>query len=538
MGCISQLTLHVTGAGSAPGLNGTVTVAGNTVAGDTFTVDRDGTSQTNYYADNDGDGYGYGAATPSCDPVLDTVVNATDCNDTNAAINPATGDCDISLADADAKLIGDDPSDYVGMFLTAAGDTNGDGYGDFLVGVHGEDLSGASSSEGVAYVMCGPVAESATFADSCADIYGARAATQAGSGVADLGDIDGDGYDDVAVGLNSPTSVAVFQGPLSGSYSSAAADATVTMLTLGDIAGAGDVDGDGSLDLLVGVAYDDAAATDAGAVYLIPVPTTGTVDLASATASIYGEAASDYAGSAIAGGADFDGDGLHDIAVGAPYVDVDGTDSIGVVYGLLGPVTGAVGLADADARFEGEVSSDNAYGYPIAQLAGVSISDAGDVNDDGYSDLLIGASYAGFNRNGCAYLQLGPLSTSGGLADADAVIEHRDDGASFGDSVAGVGDVNEDGYSDILIHAADAGEAYAYPGANYVFFGPISGVIDDGDANGTLTGEAYYDAFFGVVAGAGDVDADGRDDLLIGVSRHDAGGTDAGAVYLVLGSNF
>jgi hypothetical protein len=114
----------------------------------------------------------------------------------------------------------------------------------------------------------------------------------------------------------------------------------------------GDLDGDGHDDIVVGSQGDDTDGTNAGAVYVMLGPLSGTIDLSAADAKLTGEAAYDQAGFAVAGG-DLDGDGIGDILVGAHTNDA-AADGSGSVYLLHGPVTGSASLGTADAILVGE----------------------------------------------------------------------------------------------------------------------------------------------------------------------------------------
>ena len=157
---------------------------------------------------------------------------------------------------------------------------------------------------------------------------------------------------------------------------------------------AGDIDGDGHDDILVGAYAHDAGGTNAGAAYLLYGPVYGSLDLSAADAKYIGEAPSDYAGYTVSAGGDLDGDGLDDLVVGAKREGSGGYHA-GAAYLIYSAVPGDVDLSLSDSKLIGEEASD-AAGYAIAQ--------AGDVNGDGYDDLLVGALG---NGNGAAYLMLG-----------------------------------------------------------------------------------------------------------------------------------
>ena len=168
---------------------------------------------------------------------------------------------------------------------------------------------------------------------------------------------------------------------------------------------------------------------------------------------------------------------------------------------------------------------------------GSSVASAGDVNADGFDDLLIGAPLSDTlgDNAGVAYLVLGPVAGEIDLSIADATLRGKEVDAEFGHAVAGAGDVNADGFDDLLIGAPYSDAALEDAGAAYLVLGPATGDIDTHDASASLAGITRYDWTGWSVAGAGDVNADGFDDLLIGAPYSDKGGSNAGAAFVMLG---
>ncbi len=362
-----------------------------------------------------------------------------------------------------------------------------------------------------------------SLAKSNAAFTGENSGDNAGVRVADVGDVNGDGYADLligAYGYNSNTGrVYLFLGGPSGwqlDQGVAGADAIYTGEGSNNyagtsIAGAGDVNGDGYADMLIGASgYDN----NTGQVYLVlGSASPSSINLSGADAVYTGEASSNFAGDSVAGAGDVNGDGYADLLIGA-YGNSSGTGRAYLVLGKADP--GSINLADADAVYTGETSSN----------AGDSVAGAGDVNGDGYADLLIGAST--YNGSvGRAYLVLGSASPSSmPLSAANAIYTGEGTGDYAGDSVAGAGDVNGDGYADLLVGASSYSSE---TGCVYLVLGsasPSTMILSAADAIyiGATNSLAGYS-----LKGAGDVNADGYADLLIG-----APGT--GRVYLVLGS--
>ena len=224
----------------------------------------------------------------------------------------------------------------------------------------------------------------------------------------------------------------------------------------------------------------------------------------------------------------------------------------------------AMGPSTAQAQFPASFdlsSLDGTNGFVIngidaADYSGLSVSGAGDVNGDGIDDLIIGASGADSNVNseaGESYVIFGQnngFSASFDLSDLDGtngfVINGIDESDRIGESVSGAGDVNGDGIDDLIIGAANADpNGNSTAGESYVVFGRDSGFSSslnlstlDGTNGFALNGINEFDLSGYSVSGAGDVNGDGFDDLIIGASLADPNGNDsAGQVYVVFGQS-
>jgi hypothetical protein len=212
---------------------------------------------------------------------------------------------------------------------------------------------------------------------------------------------------------------------------------------------------------------------------------------------------------------DVDADGYDDLLLG-DFLNDEGGDGAGAAYLVLGPVTGTFDLSLADAKLVGETEQD---------LAGSDVSSAGDVDNDGHADLLIGAIWAF-----AAYLVSSPVSGTLDLSLADAKLVADREFYYTGVSVSDAGDVDGDGNDDLLV-----GSGFDLnSGAAHLVLGPVTGTVDISLSDAKLVGENRGDSA-SYVASAGDVDADGRPDILVGAPGNDEGGSNAGAAYLVYG---
>lgn len=393
---------------------------------------------------------------------------------------------DTSLGEADVVFRGENANDAAGSSVAGVGDVNGDGYADFVIGAPNNAEAGTRA--GQAYLFLGRPNWASTYslANADASFLGEAQQDSAGFLVAAGGDLNGDGLDDIVISAPTAASAAgkvyVIFGRSSGwarDTSLAAADASFIGEQAGDIAGqsaagVGDVNGDGYDDLVIGAWKNDEGASGAGKVYLIFGKSSGwsrNVGLGSADAAWTGATQDEAAGLPVAAAGDVNGDGYADILVGAiGYGDgVSAPESAGRTYLILGRSGGFSGTQNiasaAIASFIGEGTWDS---------AGWALSGDGDVNGDGLDDFLIGApdnSTDNGEGSGQVYLILGKSSgwtTNLSLSNADASFWGERIGSRAGASVAMVGDVDGDGFDDILIGADEDWEMYEGAGQAYL----------------------------------------------------------------------
>lgn len=459
----------------------------------------------------------------------------------------------VSLSTADDLPFGEDPGDKAGQTVSGVGDVDGDGIPDVLVGA--PEGARLSARTGMAYLVSGADLAGGSGAMDLSTahmrFFGEAASDGAARSIDGAGDLDGDGLMDLALaapaadsdGNDAGTVYLLLGFGLSTGADTYLVDAETrwTGEALSDaggtgLAGAGDVDGDGLAEVFVGAPGNDDAAGAAGKVYLLlgGDRSDGLFSLADASLAWTGTAVGDNAGRSVAGAGDVDGDGLDDLLVGAWGNDLGGTDA-GAVFLVLSSALPAHGasLLSASDRYLGEDPGD---------YAGFTVAIPGDVDGDARADLLIGAwgEDAGGSEAGRAYLVFSSDRPSGGVLDLSRASrsflgERSGDRASL--SLAGAGDVDRDGLADLLIGAPLNDNAGSASGAGYLL---LSGSlargpgIDLGTADVIFTGVSLNDQAASSVDGAGDLDGNGLSDLLFGAPLGDAGGTDAGAVYVLL----
>jgi len=391
-----------------------------------------------------------------------------------------------------------------GTSVATAGDVNGDGYSDVIVGADLYD--NGQSDEGRALLYLGG-ASGPTLTSSWTE-PGDQGDSLFGSSVSTAGDINGDGYADVVVGAplydNGQTDEGrafLYLGSASGLPSTPAWTAEGDQIGAqfgASVATAGDVNGDGNSDVIVGALFYDNGQSDEGRGYLYLGSVSGLATTAVWT--VEGNQTNAYLGWSLAPAGDVNGDGYSDVIIGVPgYTNGQG----GPAHVYLGSATG---LATMPAWTAASDVANTSFG--------MSVATAGDVNGDGYADVIVGAPFSSQNvelEEGSAYLYLG---SAGGLSPSPAwSVESNQDGALYGNSVATAGDVNGDGYSDVLV-----GAPYEFPvdhaGQAYLYLGSASGLA--ASAAWTVTGSQLNARFGQSLATAGDVDGDGYSDIIVG----------------------
>ncbi len=424
------------------------------------------------------------------------------------------------------ELTGEITGDRAGYSM-ATGDLNGDGYDDLLVGA-----TGYHSSGGAVYITYGgeDLITDASLSSADTILSGINSA-EVGSDLA-TGDLNGDGYDDAIIAAWQYTDNGNVVGSVYVVYGQSAALSSMQLSSkqgtqiIGLVASAGfgssvtaaDLNNDGADELLIGAPqYGDS---DAGAVYLFY----GTVgaELADATVSasstiLQGENTGDYLGSDVANAGDVNGDGYADVTIGASRSE-EGRSRVWLVYGRAAEYS-AGSIGDIAIRFNNEVDDDQVG----------SVGYGGDINNDGYDDMIAGAPQhhnGSYLTAGAAYVLPGKASSYANGTFSTAI--HYYGAASnqqVGVQVAG-GDTNGDGYSDLLIGTQPNNET----GQAYLVYGSDSLIsLSSLESQLTIDGEEVSDRLGNTLA-MGDLNNDGYDEMILGANGRLS---QVGSVYIL-----
>ncbi len=490
---------------------------------DDFDADQDGfaTDAEGGEDCDDADALIHPDAREACGDAIDNNCNAAD----------DLGECalsgDLSVTDGRAAIYGTVSNDYVGYTVAGPGDLDGDGLADVLV-----------SGAGGGFTFLGPVSgtyDAREGAQYCIDPW-CDYSTGAMSDVAGAGDATGDGLADIL--LPGAYASYLVAGPATAG-SLAVDEEALAILTIdtdaGVFTGVGDLNNDGVDDVAVGRDYHGDSYE--GGVWVALGPLSGAYDLGTGDAdvAITSDVANRGLGESVAAAGDTDGDGFDDLVAGSPDAD----SYTGVTDGYIVLLRGASELPselsdeDCDAVIWGDASED---GY-TSLYAAHKLAPAGDIDADGYADVMVGSRGRG------AWVLTGPL-TDGNTISGSASVRLVPQsswyyGGQPGYEVAGAGDIDGDGQSDMLVGDYVAGRSIgdAQRGYGFLFLGPASGSHNFEDADAIIEGESEEGYNAHSMAGLGDMSGDGFDDIVLGAYFHDAlgGGSRAGGAYVMVG---
>ena len=459
--------------------------------------------------------------------------------------------------------------DYFGRSIANIGDLNKDGVDDLAVGAYYDDAGGSGScltnspadcDRGTVHIMFmntdGSIDSTVEINDSTANGPDLADEDYFGYSIANIGDLNKDGTDDIAVGAayddNSGTNRGAIHIMFLNTDGTGAVLSTVEInddTTNGPsisgsdrfgyaIANMGDLNRDGTDDIAVSARNDSGGGDDRGAVHIMFMNTDGTGAIIS-TAQINdsttnGPSLSDYVyfGYSMANIGDLNDDGVNDLAVGAAFADTSGNNNRGSIFIMFLNTDGSVDstVEINDDTTNGPVLSDSDYfGYSIANI--------GDLNNDGTNDLVVGAfaDDTGGTGRGAVYILF--MNTDGTASSTVKIASGTNGGPTLSDSdgfgvgVSGVGDLNNDGIEDLAVGT------FGGEGSVYILFMATSGSATSSlelssGSNGTPS-LSTGDNFGWSIHNIGDLDNDGFNDLVVGARGDDTGGaaSNRGAVY-------
>jgi hypothetical protein len=419
---------------------------------------------------------------------------------------------------------GNQVSAEFGWTVGSAGDVNGDGYSDVIVGADAYD--NGQNAEGRAWLYLGGAGGPGS--SPAWIVEGNQDGALLGYSLATAGDVNGDGFSDVIVGVagydcgqTDEGMVWVYHGSaagLSGNPSWVVEGNQAGAFFGSSVASAGDVNGDGFSDVVIGAYLYDNGQMDEGMAFVFHGSASGLRQVAQWAVDT-GQSAANLSRAATAG--DVNGDGYSDVIIGAHDYD-NGQTNEGQAWVFHGSASGLAGFPSWE--FQGNQAS--------ARL-GYSLGTAGDVNGDGFSDVIVGASGFTFSLNSEGRVFVFHGSPSGLLVNPSWLTDGGQALAAWGRSVATAGDVNGDGYSDIIAAAdgwdngqVNEGEVWAYYGSPTGISGAPFWTVDSNQDGAEL----------GQVAPAGDVNGDGYADVIIGAYKYDNGESNEGKAFVYLGN--
>ncbi len=421
---------------------------------------------------------------------------------------------------ASSQLEGNKTEAHYGCAVASDADVNGDGYADVFVGAR--DFKNGERSEGRVYVYLGSstglnTTPQAIFEPNVEYAY-------FGESLASAGDVNGDGYDELIVGaLQLSGSIYIYYGTSSGVsltpqiiYGSVFTPSDNGFG--GEVNGAGDVNGDGYDDIMVGMEYYENGQTNEGGVCIYYGSAIG-IDSANYTVMELNIASSGM-GKSLSSAGDVNNDGYDDVIIGANLIDDPLLDA-GKAFIFHGS---AAGISSTPTTV---LEIDQQYAF-----FGENVCGLGDVNNDGYDDVAVSTTQyetdEGFD--GLVRVYLGSASGINPIPIASFVSEVEN--GLFGCSIAGAGDLDQDGYDDLIVGAKWYANPEEREGVVFVYLGNAVGIYSEPYI--TLERNTSWSYFGSALSGNGDINGDSFPDLLIGADYYDHPQLDEGGAFVYL----
>ncbi|MCK6523036.1 hypothetical protein L6R49_16535 [Myxococcota bacterium] len=517
----------------------------------------DEAGDTPWYRDGDGDGYGSEEAVQACDPPSGYVALPGDCDDGTDQVNPGAAEvCDDDLDnDCDGgatgcRYSGERRDAPVHLFMETFGSSDVYfGRGLVRIGREGQGdrlaISAPLSSRytyygGEAFVVEGEVkdGEGATGVATLG-LYTGGKSSQLGTTLGSAQDVDGDGVEELLVGLYYGTDraqapvVVLVSGAMTGERS--ITDGSLFLHAVDDplgqspnfgsvVDGQGDHDADGVADLIIGDGnYVNSAGLSTGKVWVTPANHTGALAIYDVAIATFDGTSNEPVGVSALWLGDTNGDGFDDALIGSPFYASAGGTRQGRALVYEGPLGGYYTADDAAVSVFGD-SDEDYLGYRAGRV--------GDYNGDGYDDLLVAApgDSTAVSGGGTVGLWLSPISSSK-LSSADLLIYGATKDANAFSFAIESGDSDGDGYTDLLIGDPAASSGGTANGALGLLYGPTTGRIHGDDLDAYFIGDDDREAV-GVYATFVDLDGDGVDEIAFGDRD---GGFEAVAIFPGLG---
>ena len=484
---------------------------------------------TKYFADSDEDGFGSTLDyIVSCSPVPGFILDSLDCVDSIALINPTTvwyvdEDFDHYYSETGSP-IAQCPSPGLNYNYDINGSGDCDDFNEVVFPGAIELLDDLDND-------CDGIVDDGTIFTLTALLEGNQVSAGFATDVANAGDLNNDGYDDIIIGAPYYNNGIALEGAAMIYYGSAAGINTTPDVILDcnqanslfgyAVCGAGDLNADGYDDIAVGAYAYDAPLANEGGIFVYLGSAVGVSNIPSVI--IEGNVASYWLGSDLSSAGDVNGDGYDDLIAGAQSFS-SGESNEGAIFIYHGKPSGI-----------NTTPATLIQANKLAAYFGNSVSGGGDVNGDGYDDVVVGAYNYAVGQSGEGHVFVYHGSATGLITTPARTYQNNQAGSNLGRSVAMVNNLNGDAYADIVVGADGHDVDVENIGGVFVYLGSASGLSFV--ANDQLKGYLSGANFGSKITAAGDVNLDGFEDILVGAYDDFIGEYFEGIAYLYAGNS-